>query len=951
MTLWSFWLAPLLGFITSICLFIGGTDAALAAMSIDLGSEFIKIGLVKPGVPMEIVLNKESRRKTPNVLVIRNNERLFAEAAAAVAAKYPNSAYWYILSLLAKERGDPNVELYRTRFPFTSFTFDEVRNTVLFPSDSEVYNVETLLAMILWSAKKTTESFAGQRVKDVVITVPIFFNQAERRALIAAANIAGLNLLQLINDGSAAALNYGVFRRKEITDKPQTMMIYDMGASKTIATVVEYVLEKDKSSKIANISNPVVRTIGVGFDRFLGGFEITIRLAKHLEKVFRETVKTTNDITTNARSMAKLLKEAERVKQVLSANKYHYAQVESLHEDQNFKAKITREELEEMIGDMEPRVTQPIKDALAMAGKSIEEIDQFVLMGAGTRVPKVLDFLKTVLKDKEIGRFLNTDEAIALGAVYQAAELSKSFKVLPFGVKELIIYPVQVKFLSKTEDGGLKEATRQVFSHKSYYPTSNKIVTFQSYTDDFEISLGYDTLDHLNVDQRRHFKRTDLAQVSVQGLAITVKNNASCAECEMKGVKTTFSIDLSGIVSVLKSEFVMEKKPSAEEIAAYQEALQQYQEAEKMRREKEEIEKNAERKGKEDSHEDGDNIEKQNAANDSVSLPSAENADNTVSAPLDSQHSTESVRKDDIAKELENKAVLREPTEPKSKTLKIKLNTTVTFKDVKDLTSEQLESARIILENFENAENAKHRREEAMNSLEALVYDLAIKIEDGEEFAEYLTSEEKVQIAEELKRLRSWMEDEADMNTSADEFVSKKEILDKLTASGHSRKNERLMLPKAIESLTNLLNHSSAFYDVVLNMTTSDDPVFTTTELEVFSKLINSTTEWWKEKNASYVQQHKHEDLVMTTEDIAAKIMDLDREMKYLLNKMRIFKPKKKDELKKSLDSNDTDDASATATNGSAQVDDGINGGKTSNETEVEDGLSGKGQEHDPSEL
>ncbi|KAJ1369858.1 hypothetical protein KIN20_031441 [Parelaphostrongylus tenuis] len=177
---------------------------------------------------------------------------------------------------------------------------------------------------------------------------------------------------------------------------------------------VEYVSEKDKSSKIANFSNPVVRTIGVGFDRFLGGFELTIKLAKHLEHV-------------------------------------------------------TRGELEEMIADMEPR---------------------------------------------EICRFLNTDEALARGAVYQAAELSKSFKVFPFGVKELIIYPVQVKFLSKTVDGGLKEATRQVFSHKSYYPTSNMIVTFQSYTDDLE--------------------GTDLAQVSLQGLDTTVENNASCAECEIK---------------------------------------------------------------------------------------------------------------------------------------------------------------------------------------------------------------------------------------------------------------------------------------------------------------------------------------------------------------------------------------------------------------------------------
>ncbi|KHJ79352.1 hypothetical protein OESDEN_21003 [Oesophagostomum dentatum] len=254
--------------------------------------------------------------------------------------------------------------------------------------------------MILWSARQTTEAFALQRVKDCVITVPIFFNQAERRALVTAADIAGLNLLQLLNDGTAAALNYGVFRRKEITEKPQYMMIYDMGSSKTVATIVEYVLEPDKSSKVSKTSNPVVKTVGVGYDRTLGGYEITLRMRDHLAKVFRDTVKTSTDITTNARSMAKLLKEAERVKQVLSANKYHFAQIEAVHEEQNFRAKVTREELEEMIVDLEPRFVQPINDALAMAGKTIEQVDQFVLMGAGTRVPKIQEVLKGVLKDK-----------------------------------------------------------------------------------------------------------------------------------------------------------------------------------------------------------------------------------------------------------------------------------------------------------------------------------------------------------------------------------------------------------------------------------------------------------------------------------------------------------------------------------------------------------------------
>ncbi|KAL6723178.1 hypothetical protein Aduo_018208 [Ancylostoma duodenale] len=950
----------LLGVAAYLCLFVG-TDAALAAMSIDLGSEFIKIGIVKPGVPMEIVLNKESRRKTPNILVIRNNERLFAEAAAAIATKYPQSGFQYILSLLAKQKGDPSVDLYQKRFPFSAFTFDEVRNTVVFPSGNATYNVETLLAMVLWSAKQDTEAFAGQRVKDCVITVPIFFNQAERRALMAAADIAGLNLLQLINDGSAAALNYGVFRRKEITDKPQSMMIYDVGASKTTATLVEYVLEADKSSKVSKTSNPVVKTIGVGYDRTLGGYEITLRLRDHLVKVFRDTVKTSTDITTNARSMAKLLKEAERVKQVLSANKFHFAQVEGLHEEHNFRAKVTREELEEMILDLEPRFLQPINDALAMAEKTMDQVDQFVLMGAGTRVPKIQELLKTLLKEKEIGRFLNTDEAIALGAVYQAADLSKSFKVLPFGVKELILFPIQVTFKSKTEDGALKDVTRQIFGYKTFYPTNKKIVTFQSYSDDFEVYLGYGSLEHLNEDQKKQFGSIYLASVAVKGLGPAIENNGTCTECEIKGVKTTFAIDLSGIVSVPKSEFVVDKKPTPEELTAYDEALKQYEEAERIRKEEEEAErkrKEEEEKRKKEAeakkNETGEGeTEKEGEEKDS----SAENkTDGTTTATEESskteegEKETKEEKKDE--KKPEKRKPLKAPVQPKVRTLKIHLNTTASSKDFLDLDEKQIKAAKKILADFEHAEQEKRKHEEAMNALEGLVYDLAVKIEDGEEFAEYLTKEEKEKIAEELKRLRAWMEDEAGVATPTEEFVSNKAILDKLTAAAHNRKKERLLFPKMAETMNTLFNESRTFYTFALNLTTTDDPVFTETELEVLSKLINTTTEWWEEKRAAYDKQAKYEEPVMTVEEITTKIRDLDREVKYLLNKMKNFKPKKKVEPKESEKTNTTDGSSTTEKSTESSSEDSERAeSKTGNDTKADEKEEKEEKEHDPSEL
>ncbi|CAD6193340.1 unnamed protein product [Caenorhabditis auriculariae] len=890
-------------------IFVQKTHAALAAMSIDLGSQFIKIGIVKPGVPMDIVLNKESRRKTPNVIAFKGDERFFAEAAAAMASSHPKSAYSFLLSLIAKKDGDPFIP----------------KNCRFFPYSETKYNVETLLAMILWSAKQTTEAHAGQSVKDVVITVPIFLNQAERRAIATAADIAGLNLLQLLNDGSAAALNYGVFRRKEITETPQTMLIYDMGALKTTATIVEYVLESTR--KDGKDKQPAVKTIGVGFDKTLGGLEITTRLRGHLEKVFRNTVKTTTDINTNARSMGKLHKEAERVKQVLSANKDTYAQVEGLHEEHNFRAKVTREELEGLITDLEPRVAVPIKDALKMANKQISEIDLIVLMGAGTRVPKVKEILKEFVGDKELGNFLNTDEAIALGAVYQAAHLSKSFKVLPLTVHELVISPIQVNFLTKTEDGTLKPAARTLFAEGTYYPTSNKIINFNSYDDDFEVRVSYGSRDGAGVTGNSG----DISLIEVRGVKAAKEKELIDENSEYKGVRTSFAIDNSGIVSVAKSTVVVERKPSAEELSTYETLKNEFDEWEK---EQEEIKKKEkeEKKNKKEKKED-----KVKEETDGENKEENLGAENKTEEEKPGKNETEKEEKQ-TKKEKRTK-----PVEPKNKNIKVNLEVNSKRVDIQDIPIEDIEAAKKTLADFEKAEKDKHDREEAMNSLEGLIYDLAVKLEEGEEYAEFVTEEEKKSILDELAVLRTWFEDDVTFETKKEEFIERKKKLDTLTEKPDNRKKERLDMPKVVEALDDTFNRSRTFYSMAFNLTQVEveSPTFTLTEIEVLSKLIDTTEDWWREKQEVYVKQAKNEDPIVTVMEIAEKIRDLEREVKYLVNKIKLS-PKKKKADKKKKDENKQEKTNGTKT-------------ETEEEPKAEEGTTTEKveeeKEHDPSEL
>ncbi|KAI3413294.1 hypothetical protein GPALN_010792 [Globodera pallida] len=411
-------------------------------MAIDLGSEFMKMALIKPGVPMETVLNRESQRKTPMALTIKDGERFLGDAARKKALSMAQHTFAFFLDLVGKQMDDPIVAAFQAQFPFLTLKAHPQRGTVQFGTAAGDVSVECALGMVLWNARQEVEAYAGQPVRDAV-----------RAAVEAAAKIAGLNLLQLLGSGTAAGLNYGVFRHKEITEQPQILLIYDVGSIKTLVTIVQLRLvnetatptttngknaTKSSSNKAACGSFPQMETIGVGYNRTLGGYHLTLRLRDHLVKAFKQQYpKLEGDVTQNLKAMAKLLMEADRVKQVLSANSQHFAHVESVFEDLDFRTKVTREELEALFHDFESCYLEPISDALRMAGLTVEQLDRVLLMGAGTRVPRLQTILSTFFQGKELSKQLNTDEAIVLGAVYQAARLIKDFRVKPFEVKEL----------------------------------------------------------------------------------------------------------------------------------------------------------------------------------------------------------------------------------------------------------------------------------------------------------------------------------------------------------------------------------------------------------------------------------------------------------------------------------------------------------------------------------
>uniref|UniRef100_A0A8C3C7Z4 Hypoxia up-regulated protein 1 n=1 Tax=Cairina moschata TaxID=8855 RepID=A0A8C3C7Z4_CAIMO len=539
-----------LGWLLLACLLL----RPLAVMSVDVGSESMKIAIVKPGVPMEIVLNKESRRKTPVAVALKENERLFGDSALGMSIRTPKVAFRYFQDLLGKQINNPQVVLYRTRFPEHELVEDEKRQTVIFKLSQAVqYSPEEMLAMVLNYSRGLAEEFAEQPIKDAVITVPAYFNQAERRAVLHAARMADLKVLQLINDNTAVALNYGVFRRKDINATAQNIMFYDMGAGSTVCTIVTYQTVKTKDSG----TQPQLQIQGIGFDRTLGGLEMELRLRDYLAKLFNDQ-HPSKDVRKNPRAMAKLLKEANRLKTVLSANADHVAQIEGLLDDIDFKAKVSRQEFEDLCSDLFQRVPGPVQQALSSAEMKLDGIDQVILVGGATRVPKVQEVLLKAVGKEELGKNINADEAAAMGAVYQAAALSKAFKVKPFVVRDAAMFPIQVEFTREVEEDdkskSLKHNKRILFQRMAPYP-QRKVITFNRYTDDFEFYVNYGDLSFLNQDDLRIFGSLNLTTVRLKGVGDSFKKHS---DYESKGIKAHFNMDESGVLSLDRVESVFE---------------------------------------------------------------------------------------------------------------------------------------------------------------------------------------------------------------------------------------------------------------------------------------------------------------------------------------------------------------------------------------------------------
>ncbi|KAK3683467.1 heat shock protein 70 family [Podospora appendiculata] len=376
------------------------------AVGIDLGTTYSCVGVFRED-RCEIIANDQGNRTTPSFVAFTDTERLIGDAAKNQVAMNPANTVFDAKRLIGRKFSDAEVQADMKHFPFT--IVDRAGKPVVeveFKGEKKQFTPEEISSMILIKMRETAEAYLGGTVNNAVITVPAYFNDSQRQATKDAGLIAGLNVLRIINEPTAAAIAYGLDKKVE---GERNVLIFDLGGGTfdvSLLTIEEGIFE-------------VKSTAG---DTHLGGEDFDNRLVNHFVNEFKRKHK--KDLSSNARALRRLRTACERAKRTLSSSAQTSIEIDSLYEGIDFYTSITRARFEELCQDLFRSTLQPVDRVLTDAKIDKSQVHEIVLVGGSTRIPRIQKLITDYFNGKEPNRSINPDEAVAYGAAVQAAILS-----------------------------------------------------------------------------------------------------------------------------------------------------------------------------------------------------------------------------------------------------------------------------------------------------------------------------------------------------------------------------------------------------------------------------------------------------------------------------------------------------------------------------------------------